>query len=105
MSAEASMYVGMHADMDIHRAAKSYTLHLRWAMVVGAMSGLISGLWLSRTASTSTSSPDAGVLIVQFGKNPGLCPNRWIAAAAPGRRIANDEYSGFQCHGKTRSSI
>src|SRR5262249_34854947 len=40
MSDDASMYVGMHADMDTHSAAMSHRPHFRWARVVGAMSAL-----------------------------------------------------------------
>src|SRR5215471_14905650 len=37
---EASVYVGMHADMEIHKAAMSFMPHLRSSGVVGAMSRL-----------------------------------------------------------------
>jgi hypothetical protein len=38
MSDEASIYVGMHADMLIHNAAIDQTDHVRCAGVVGARS-------------------------------------------------------------------
>ena len=34
------MYVGMHADIEIHNAAIDQTDHFRCAMVVGARSSL-----------------------------------------------------------------
>src|SRR5437870_3140733 len=40
ISEDASMYVGMQADMEIHSAAMSFIPHLRCARVVGAMSRL-----------------------------------------------------------------
>ena len=40
ISPEASMYVGMHADMLIHSTAMSFMPQRRSASVVGAMSGL-----------------------------------------------------------------
>jgi hypothetical protein len=40
ISAEASMYVGMHADIEIQSAAMSFMPHLRSAADVGAMSRL-----------------------------------------------------------------
>src|SRR5438067_7738409 len=49
ISDEANMYVGMQADIEIHKAAMSLMPHLRWAHVVGAMSGL-------RNAESASSS-------------------------------------------------
>src|SRR4051812_44288975 len=42
MSEEASMYVGMHADMLTHSAAMDHTDHVRCPGVVGARSGFHS---------------------------------------------------------------
>src|ERR1019366_480101 len=52
MSDDASMYVGMHADMEIHSAAKLNMPHLRRACATGARSALNSRL-CSMSASTS----------------------------------------------------
>src|SRR5471032_1590300 len=43
MSDEASMYVGMHADIEIHSAAMSFVAHLRSRMRVGARSAFQYG--------------------------------------------------------------
>src|SRR5580700_617309 len=43
MSEEASMYVGMHADIEIHSAAMSIIPHLRSLTRVGAMSSFQYG--------------------------------------------------------------
>src|SRR4051812_40544472 len=43
MRLDASMYVGMQADMLTHRAAIDQTDHVRWAGVVGARSAFDSG--------------------------------------------------------------
>ena len=43
MSDEASMYVGMHADIEIHNAAMSFNPHLRSLTVVGAISAFQYG--------------------------------------------------------------
>jgi hypothetical protein len=37
---DAPIYVGMHADIEIQRAAMSLTPQRRWSSVVGARSGL-----------------------------------------------------------------
>src|SRR5271170_5735299 len=43
MSDEASMYVGIHADMEIHSAAMSFVPHLRSPIRVGARSSFQYG--------------------------------------------------------------
>jgi hypothetical protein len=40
ISDEAIIYVGMHADIEIHKDAMSLTPHRLWAKVVGARSAL-----------------------------------------------------------------
>src|SRR5262249_24213670 len=62
ISDDASMYVGTQAAMATHSAAMSRRRHLRWAMVVGARSGLkygeaeISSCGSTRTPGEAASS-------------------------------------------------
>src|SRR4051794_12662894 len=58
-SEEASWYVGMHADMEIHSAAIDRTDHFRCAAVVGARSGFHSG--------ESANAPTLGVSYATIG--------------------------------------
>ena len=67
MSEEASMYVVMQADMEIHRAAKLKTPHLRRDKGTGAKSALHDRLW-AISASTSgalAKRPDDATSIVR----------------------------------------
>jgi hypothetical protein len=53
MSDDASMYVGMHADMLIQRAAIDQADQVRWAGVVGARSGFERSLARATGAAES----------------------------------------------------
>jgi hypothetical protein len=63
MSDDASMYVGMHADMEIQSAAKLPTRHLRSAEETGERSALKSGLDLSSASCAGDRSDWMGFMI------------------------------------------
>src|ERR1017187_5755796 len=84
MSDEASMYVGMHADIEIHNAAMSFKPHLRSLTVVGAISSFQYGecemssvtSWMPLVTRTPSSSwtgtfirlrSQLGNILVRFG--------------------------------------
>src|SRR5215471_10077751 len=63
ISDDASMYVGTHAAMATHSAAMSRRRHLRWAVDVGARSGLKYGeIWTSQRGFIS--APDEAAMSV-----------------------------------------
>ena len=71
MSDDASMYVGMHADMETQSAAKLPTRHLRCAEETGARSALKSRLELS-SASCAGERSDWMGFMVGFNRE-GFC--------------------------------
>src|SRR5262249_29454625 len=85
ISEEASMYVGMQADMEIHNAAKLPTRHFRRSAGTGARSALKSGLACSSFNCSAVSPAWVEFMCLHY------FPRKFAENQGASRRLHNPE--------------